>query len=188
MRRQFFRIYVGIAGLLLAGVIGFLILSRQWLEVVREWELEEQTHALVVAIREELSGVGENSSDRLLVLNLFSLTHRVPLWLEPMTTAPLSSGEKELILSGGILTVDEELGLLTTYAVASPGEVIVLGPYMPGQMMQWQDMFDEDRGPPGPRGGGFWESSADLERFSGRFGRGLRDGWPPRPREGELLF
>ncbi len=136
MNKQFVRIYLGIALVLLLSIVGGVGMSRKWLDTVRQADFEEQTAELIVAIRDELAA--GNMQERYLVLNMFSLTHRMPITLESMILLPLSSEEKKRLRLGEVLTLDVG-GKLQTYAQAPDGDVIVLGPYVVGDMMRWQD-------------------------------------------------
>ncbi|MCZ6633029.1 MAG: ATP-binding protein [bacterium] len=174
MRKQFLRIYIGIAGVLLLSTVGFLLISRQWFGVLRETEFANRRLELISAIRQELDGAGDDLNDRLLVINMFSLTHQMSLWLNSMLELPLSSEEKARLRAGEIVTVEMERGLLQTYAVVDEDEILVLGPYRLGEMMQWQDDIIDLNGRP------MWRDGPG--KFQGRrggFRRGPSSGLAP---------
>ena len=143
MRKQFVRIYAGIAIVLLLSAFGFLAMSKQWVASVRQADFEDKTQALVAMVREEIEAVDSDPVAQLLVLNMFSLTHRMPITLEPLFVLPLSSTEKDRLKAGEVVTISIEKRL-QTYQMAPNGDVIVLGPYLLEEMIRWQDNLIED--------------------------------------------
>ena len=143
MRRQFIRIYAGIAIVLLLSVFGLLAMSKQWVTSVRQADFEDKTQALIAMVREELEVVDVDPVAQLLVLNMFSLTHRMPIRLEPLFVLPLSSAEKGRLKAGEVVTISIE-ERLQTYQMAPNGDVIVLGPYLLEEMIRWQDNLIEE--------------------------------------------
>lgn len=144
MRKQFIRIYAGIAIVLLLSAFGLLAMSKQWVSSVRQADFEDKTQALTAMVREELEAVDSDPVAQLLVLNMFSLTHRMPITLEPLFVLPLSSAEKGRLKAGEVVTISIE-ERLQTYQMAPNGDVIVLGPYLLAEMIRWQDNLIEDR-------------------------------------------
>lgn len=138
MRKQFIRIYAGIVVVLLLSAVGLLAMSKQWIASVRHADFEDKTQALIAMVREELGGVDSDPVAQLLVLNMFSLTHRMPITLEPLFVLPLSSVEKGRLKAGEVVTISVE-ERLQTYRMAPNGDIIVLGPYLPAEMIRWQD-------------------------------------------------
>ena len=124
MRRQFIRIYAGIAIVLLLSVFGLLAMSKQWVASVRQADFEDKTQALIAMVREELEVVDVDPVAQLLVLNMFSLTHRMPITLEPLFVLPLSSAEKGRLKAGEVVTISIE-ERLQTYQMAPNGDVMV---------------------------------------------------------------
>ncbi len=143
MRKQFIRIYAGIAIVLLLSAFGFLAMSKQWVASVRQADFEDKTQALVAMVRQELGAVDTDPVAQLLVLNMFSLTHRMPITLEPLFVLPLSSAEKAGLEAGEVVTISIE-ERLQTYQMAPNGDVIVLGPYLLEEMIRWQDNLIEE--------------------------------------------
>ena len=143
MRKQFVRIYAGIAIVLLLSAFGFLAMSKQWVASVRQADFEDKTQALIAMVREEIEAVDSDPVAQLLVLNMFSLTHRMPITLEPLFVLPLSSAEKGRLKAGEVVTISIEKRL-QTYQMAPNGDVIVLGPYLLEEMIRWQDNLIED--------------------------------------------
>ena len=143
MRKQFIRIYAGIAIVLLLSAFGFLAMSKQWVTSVRQADFEDKTQALIAMVREELEAVDTDPVAQLLVLNMFSLTHRMPITLEPLFVLPLSSAEKDGLNTGEVVTISIEKRL-QTYQMAPNGDVIVLGPYLLEEMIRWQDNLIEE--------------------------------------------
>ena len=154
MRKQFIRIYAGIAIVLLLSAFGFLAMSKQWVASVRQADFEDKTQALIAMVREELEAVDVDPVAQLLVLNMFSLTHRMPITLEPLFVLPLSSAEKGRLKAGEVVTISIE-ERLQTYQMAPNGDVIVLGPYLLEEMIRWQDNLIEE-GDAGGDGGNFF--------------------------------
>ena len=154
MRKQFIRIYAGIAIVLLLSAFGFLAMSKQWVASVRQADFEDKTQALIAMVREELEAVDVDPVAQLLVLNMFSLTHRMPITLEPLFVLPLSSAEKGRLKAGEVVTISIE-ERLQTYQMAPNGDVIVLGPYLLEEMIRWQDNLIEE-GDAGGDGGHFF--------------------------------
>lgn len=138
MNKQFIRIYAGIAVVLLLSAGGFLAMSKQWVATVRQADFEDKTHTLIAMVQEELDAATTDPVAQLLVLNMFSLTHRMPITLESLFLLPLSSDEKERLRGGEVVTISVE-ERLQTYGMAPNGEIIVLGPYLPAEMIRWQD-------------------------------------------------
>ena len=143
MRKQFVRIYAGIAIVLLLSAFGFLAMSKQWVASVRQADFEDKTQALIAMVREEIEAVYSDPVAQLLVLNMFSLTHRMPITMEPLFVLPLSSAEKDRLKAGEVVTISIE-ERLQTYQMAPNGDVIVLGPYLLEEMIRWQDNLIED--------------------------------------------
>ncbi|MCY3683058.1 MAG: ATP-binding protein [Gemmatimonadetes bacterium] len=143
MRKQFIRIYAGIAIVLLLSAFGFLAMSKQWVASVRQADFEDKTQALIAMVREEIEAVDADPVAQLLVLNMFSLTHRMPITLEPLFVLPLSSAEKGRLKAGEVVTISIE-ERLQTYQMAPNGDVIVLGPYLLEEMIRWQDNLIEE--------------------------------------------
>ena len=143
MRKQFVRIYAGIAIVLLLSAFGFLAMSKQWVASVRQADFEDKTQALIAMVREEIEAVYSDPVAQLLVLNMFSLTHRMPITMEPLFVLPLSSAEKGRLKAGEVVTISIE-ERLQTYQMAPNGDVIVLGPYLLEEMIRWQDNLIED--------------------------------------------
>lgn len=143
MRKQFVRIYAGIAIILLLSAFGFLAMSKQWVASVRQADFEDKTQALIAMVREELEAVDADPVAQLLVLNMFSLTHRLPITLEPLFVLPLSSAEKDRLKAGEVVTISIEKRL-QTYQMVPNGDVIVLGPYLLAEMIRWQNNLIED--------------------------------------------
>lgn len=144
MRKQFIRIYAGIAIVLLLSAFGLLAMSKQWVTSVRQADFEDKTQVLIAMVREEIEAVDSDPVAQLLVLNMFSLTHRMPITLEPLFVLPLSSAEKSRLKAGEVVTISVE-ERLQTYQMAPNGDVIVLGPYLLAEMIRWQDNLIEDR-------------------------------------------
>ena len=144
MNKQFIRIYAGIAAILLLSAVGFLAMSKQWVATVRQADFEDKTHVLITMVREELDAVASDPVEQLLVLNMFSLTHRMPITLESLMVLPLSSAEKNRVKAGEAVTISVE-ERFQTYGIAPNGDIIVLGPYFPAEMIRWQDNLIEDR-------------------------------------------
>lgn len=144
MNKQFVRIYAGIVAVLFLSAVGFLAMSKQWVATVRQADFEDKTHALIAMIREELAVVTSDPVQQLLVLNMFSLTHRMPITLESLIFLPLSSEEKKQLHEGDVVTIGVE-ERFRTYAMAPEGDVIVLGPYLPAEMIRWQNNLIEER-------------------------------------------
>lgn len=159
MNRQFVRIYLGIAIVLLLSIVGVMVMSRHWLNTVRQADFEEETTELIMAIRDELA-IG-SMQERYLVLNMFSLTHHMPITLESMVLLPLSSEEKKLLRAGQVVTIDVG-GKWESYAQAPDGDVIVLGPYAVGEMMRWQDDLKQADGDVTRSGSGLKLDGADY--------------------------
>ena len=61
MRKQFVRIYAGIAIVLLLSAFGFLAMSKQWVASVRQADFEDKTQALIAMVHEEIEAVGSGS-------------------------------------------------------------------------------------------------------------------------------
>ncbi|MDE2722830.1 MAG: ATP-binding protein [Gemmatimonadota bacterium] len=156
MRKQFIRIYAGIAIVLLLSVFGFLAMSKQWVASVRQADFEDKTQALIAMVREELEAVDSDPVAQLLVLNMFSLTHRMPITLEPFFVLPLSSAEKDGLKAGEVVTISIEKRL-QTYQMAPNGDVIVLGPYLLEEMIRWQDNLIEEGDGEGDGGNFFFQ-------------------------------
>ncbi len=156
MRRQFIRIYAGIAIVLLLSVFGLLAMSKQWVASVRQADFEDKTQALIAMVREELEVVDADPVAQLLVLNMFSLTHRMPITLEPLFVLPLSSAEKGRLKAGEVVTISIE-ERLQTYQMAPNGDVIVLGPYLLEEMIRWQDNLIEEGDGEGDGGNFFFQ-------------------------------
>ncbi|MXX11861.1 MAG: HAMP domain-containing protein, partial [Gemmatimonadetes bacterium] len=156
MRKQFIRIYAGIAIVLLLSVFGFLAMSKQWVASVRQADFEDKTQALIAMVREELEAVDSDPVAQLLVLNMFSLTHRMPITLEPFFVLPLSSAEKDGLKAGEVVTISIEKRL-QTYQMAPNGDVIVLGPYLLEEMIRWQDNLIEEGNGEGDGGNFFFQ-------------------------------
>ena len=156
MRKQFIRIYAGIAIVLLLSVFGFLAMSKQWVASVRQADFEDKTQALIAMVREELDAVDSDPVAQLLVLNMFSLTHRMPITLEPFFVLPLSSAEKDGLKAGEVVTISIEKRL-QTYQMAPNGDVIVLGPYLLEEMIRWQDNLIEEGDGEGDGGNFFFQ-------------------------------
>ncbi|MCE2432377.1 MAG: HAMP domain-containing protein, partial [Candidatus Latescibacteria bacterium] len=156
MRRQFIRIYAGIAIVLLLSVFGLLAMSKQWVASVRQADFEDKTQALIAMVREELEVVDVDPVAQLLVLNMFSLTHRMPITLEPLFVLPLSSAEKGRLKAGEVVTISIE-ERLQTYQMAPNGDVIVLGPYLLEEMIRWQDNLIEEGDGEGDGGNFFFQ-------------------------------
>lgn len=157
MRKQFIRIYAGIAIVLLLSAFGFLAMSKQWVASVRQADFEDKTQALVAMVREELEAVDSDPVAQLLVLNMFSLTHRMPITLEPLFVLPLSSAEKDGLKAGEVVTISIEKRL-QTYQMAPNGDVIVLGPYLLEEMIRWQDNLIEEGDGEGDGGNFFFQT------------------------------
>ena len=156
MRRQFIRIYAGIAIVLLLSVFGLLAMSKQWVASVRQADFEYKTQALIAMVREELEVVDVDPVAQLLVLNMFSLTHRMPITLEPLFVLPLSSAEKGRLKAGEVVTISIE-ERLQTYQMAPNGDVIVLGPYLLEEMIRWQNNLIEEGDGEGDGGNFFFQ-------------------------------
>ena len=163
MRKQFIRIYAGIAIVLLLSAFGLLAMSKQWVASVRQADFEDKTQALIAMVREELEAVDSDPVAQLLVLNMFSLTHRMPITLESLLVLPLSSAEKSRLKAGEVVTISVE-ERLQTYRMAPNGDVIVLGPYLLAEMIRWQDNLI-DAGDAQGDGGNFF-SDIDRRVFS----------------------
>ncbi len=157
MRKQFIRIYAGIAIVLLLSAFGFLAMSKQWVASVRQADFEDKTQALIAMVREELEAVDSDPVAQLLVLNMFSLTHRMPITLEPLFVLPLSSAEKDGLKAGEVVTISIEKRL-QTYQMAPNGDVIVLGPYLLEEMIRWQDNLIEEGDGEGDGGNFFFQT------------------------------
>ncbi len=156
MRKQFIRIYAGIAIVLLLSAFGFFAMSKQWVASVRQADFEDKTQALIAMVRQELGAVDTDPVAQLLVLNMFSLTHRMPITLEPLFVLPLSSAEKDGLKAGEVVTISIE-ERLQTYQMAPNGDVIVLGPYLLEEMIRWQDNLIEEGDGEGDGGNFFFQ-------------------------------
>ncbi len=156
MRKQFIRIYAGIAIVLLLSAFGLLAMSKQWVASVRQADFEDKTQVLIAMVREELEAVDVDPVAQLLVLNMFSLTHRMPITLEPLFVLPLSSVEKGRLKAGEVVTISIE-ERLQTYQMAPNGDVIVLGPYLLEEMIRWQDNLIEEGDGEGDGGNFFFQ-------------------------------
>lgn len=156
MRKQFIRIYAGIVVVLLLSAVGLLAMSKQWVASVRHADFEDKTQALIAMVREELGGVDSDPVAQLLVLNMFSLTHRMPITLEPLFVLPLSSAEKGRLKAGEVVTISIE-ERLQTYQMAPNGDVIELGPYLLEEMIRWQDNLIEEGDGEGDSGNFFFQ-------------------------------
>ncbi|MDE2800194.1 MAG: ATP-binding protein [Gemmatimonadota bacterium] len=156
MRKQFIRIYAGIAIVLLLSAFGLLAMSKQWVASVRQADFEDKTQVLIAMVREELEAVDVDPVAQLLVLNMFSLTHRMPITLEPVFVLPLSSAEKGRLKAGEVVTISIE-ERLQTYQMAPNGDVIVLGPYLLEEMIRWQDNLIEEGDGEGDGGNFFFQ-------------------------------
>ena len=156
MRKQFVRIYAGIAIVLLLSAFGFLAMSKQWVASVRQADFEDKTQALIAMVHEEIEAVDPDPVAQLLVLNMFSLTHRMPITLEPLFVLPLSSAEKGRLKAGEVVTISIE-ERLQTYQMAPNGDVIVLGPYLLAEMILWQDNLIEEGDGEGDGGNFFFQ-------------------------------
>ena len=163
MRKQFIRIYAGIVVVLLLSAFGLLAMSKQWVASVRQADFEDKTQALIAMVREEIEAVDLDPVAQLLVLNMFSLTHRMPITLESLFVLPLSSAEKNRLNAGEVVTISVE-ERLQTYQMAPNGDVIVLGPYLLAEMIRWQDNLI-DAGDAQGDGGNFF-SDIDRRVFS----------------------
>lgn len=159
MRKQFIRIYAGIAIVLLLSAFGLLAMSKQWVASVRQADFEDKTQVLIAMVREELEAVDVDPVAQLLVLNMFSLTHRMPITLEPLFVLPLSSAEKGRLKAGEVVTISIE-ERLQTYQMAPNGDVIVLGPYLLEEMVRWQDNLIEEGD--GEGDGGYFFFQTDV--------------------------
>ena len=163
MRKQFIRIYAGIVVVLLLSAFGLLAMSKQWVASVRQADFEDKTQALIAMVREEIEAVDLDPVAQLLVLNMFSLTHRMPITLESLFVLPLSSAEKSRLNAGEVVTISVE-ERLQTYQMVPNGDVIVLGPYLLAEMIRWQDNLI-DAGDAQGDGGNFF-SDIDRRVFS----------------------
>ena len=175
MRKQFIRIYAGIAIVLLLSAFGLLAMSKQWVASVRQADFEDKTQVLTAMVREELEAVDVDPVAQLLVLNMFSLTHRMPITLEPLFVLPLSSAEKGRLKAGEVVTISIE-ERLQTYQMAPNGDVIVLGPYLLEEMIRWQDNLIEEGDAGGDDGNFFFSDRCFLFWHFGRDFVGYRCG------------
>lgn len=143
MNRQFLRIYLGIALVLLLGIVGFLVLSQRWLETVRRTDFEVRAQVFADMVRAELASA--DLQEQYLVLNMFSLTHNLPIRLMPAFAAPLSSDEKRRLRVGEVLTLPDA-DMFQTFAQTVDGQVVVVGPYVASEMLRWQQGTEQEEG------------------------------------------
>ena len=127
MRRQFLRVYIGIALVLLIAALATLFIVDREMRTLIERRMEETMAPWIERVRARLTRAGADEELRAQALERLNNFTPFDLRLAPLAELKLSTSQKERLKAGEtvLATSDEER---MVYALLDDDEVIVLGP------------------------------------------------------------